>query len=59
VPLNIGISENNFSQVMSFDSTSPPRLILVATKTIPPGSELLYDYGDRYWVFYMLYFTEF
>ena len=26
-----------------------PRLIIVATRTIPPGGELLIDYGHTYW----------
>ena len=31
-----------------------PRLILVAKQDIEPGTELLYDYGDWYVIFYFM-----
>ena len=38
---------NLTTKVIQGDSKQPPRLVLIAKYDIEPGTELLYDYGDR------------
>ena len=38
---------NCMPKVVTLDAVTP-RLILVAKRDIQPGTELVYDYGDRY-----------
>ena len=40
------VNNSNYMQVVMLGET--PRLILVAKQEIEVGTELLYDYGDRY-----------
>lgn len=47
--VNDGIDKQNAKMdIVNLTNSALPFLILFATKTIQPGDEILYDYGDHF-----------